>query len=122
MAPGAGSRHRSTVRLRLRMGCVGFVKRRFYRAGELILDVLVKRHGQKVAMRIGDAESGQPNPLNEFGEDRIREFQAALAKIDPPAVAHQQIVLEEPCRARAENALEALAEARLEIVKRESVA
>ena len=54
-------------------------------------------------------------PLDELGEYRVGEFQAALAQINPALGANQQLALEQPRGARAENAVEALAEARLEI-------
>jgi hypothetical protein len=40
----------------------------------------------KIVMRISDAESENPDLLNEFGEDRIGQLQAAFAQINPAVV------------------------------------
>src|SRR6185437_3552038 len=60
--------------------------------------------------------------LYEFGKDRVGEFQAALAKIYSAPAANQQIALEQSRGSCAKNAVEALAEARLEIRELKSVA
>src|SRR5271155_2605900 len=62
-----------------------------------------------------------PRALDEFGEDRVGHFEAAICQLDSAIVERQQSVVEQRSGDAAEDAFEVAAEAIVKVRKRESV-